>query len=46
MSFKSGKEGQSEEEEDIAHVTKIDDLIWMSKSTALTQVHLFPFIFC
>ena len=30
MSFKSGKGGKSEEEEEIAHVTKTDDLIWMA----------------
>ena len=30
MSFKSGKEGQSEEEEEIAHLTKTDALIWMA----------------
>ena len=28
MSFKSGKEGQSEEEEEIAHLTKTDALTW------------------
>ena len=30
MSFKSGKEGQIEEEEEIAHLTKTDALIWMA----------------
>ena len=30
MSFKSGKEGQIEEEEEIAHLSKTDALIWMA----------------